>query len=85
VCDFACIGKFLNFYKNEMRKLTNTFKLTHRNRQTTNETLYLNMEEFHTGHALSLYIFIYALITTGPSAENNESVDMKSIFQKIFM
>ncbi len=40
-----------------IEKLTNTFKLVHRNKQNTSETSYLGMEEFHTPHALSLYIF----------------------------
>jgi hypothetical protein len=40
-----------------MKKLTNTFKLTHRNEQNTRETLWLNVEEFYTPHAPSLYFF----------------------------
>jgi hypothetical protein len=35
----------------KLEKLTNTFKLTHRNEQNTNETPYLGMEKFHTPHA----------------------------------
>jgi hypothetical protein len=40
-----------------MRKLTNTYKLTHENEHNTKETSYLDVEEFPTPHALSLYIF----------------------------
>jgi hypothetical protein len=35
-------------------ELTNTFKLTHRNEQNTNETSYLSGEEIHIRHALSV-------------------------------
>jgi hypothetical protein len=37
--------------------LTNTLKVTHRNEQNTSQILYLVGEEFHTPHALSLFIF----------------------------
>jgi hypothetical protein len=37
-----------------MKKLTNTFKLTGKNKQYTNETLYLGVEDFHGLHASSL-------------------------------
>ncbi len=42
-----------------MRKLTNTVKLIHRNKQNTNEISYLEVEGFNTLRATSLYIFIY--------------------------
>ncbi len=39
-----------------LKKLTNTFKLTHRNEEKI-EISCLRVEEFHTPHTLSLYIF----------------------------
>ncbi len=42
-----------NFYQ-KLPKLTNTFKLIHRIEQNTNRTSYLDEEEFHAPHALSL-------------------------------
>jgi hypothetical protein len=47
---------------NWKKKLTNTFKLLHRNEQNTHKTSYLGVEEFHTPQALSLSIFIYGII-----------------------
>jgi hypothetical protein len=44
----------------EMKKLTNTFKLIHNNWHNTSETSYLDVEKFHTPHAVSLEIFFYA-------------------------
>jgi hypothetical protein len=42
-------------------KFTNTFKLNHRNDHNTNKASYLEVAEFRTLHALSSYIFIYAI------------------------
>jgi hypothetical protein len=36
-----------------MKKLTNTFKLAHRNEQNITEYMKLVVEEFHIGHGLS--------------------------------
>ncbi len=47
---------YTNLYKNE-KKLTNSFKLINRHEQNTNETSYLDVEEFHEPPAVSLYIF----------------------------
>jgi hypothetical protein len=43
----------------EIKKLTNTLKLILTNESNTNEISHLAVKEFHTLHALSLYIFIY--------------------------
>jgi hypothetical protein len=55
-------NKFLD--KNFSNKtLTNPYKALHRNEQThthTRKISYLDSEEFHTPHALSLKKFIYA-------------------------
>ncbi len=41
-----------------MKKLTNTFKHTHRNEHNTNKTSYLGVEEFYAQHALSSFFFL---------------------------
>jgi hypothetical protein len=59
VYKFECVGDFF-FISNEnpikIEKLTNTFKLLHKNEHNANETSYLGVEEFHTPLALSLHI-----------------------------
>ncbi len=61
VCKYRCVSElFIQHHRNSIRirkNLTNTFKLIHRNEQNTQEISYLQVEEFHTLHALSLYIF----------------------------
>jgi hypothetical protein len=42
-----------------MKKLTNTFKPTHRNEQNTNKTSRLHMDEFHALYELSLYYIFF--------------------------
>jgi hypothetical protein len=56
VDNFECVSELLyrNFYKQE--KLTNTFKLTHRNKQNTNKTSYFGVY-LHNPHAPHLYTF----------------------------
>ncbi len=63
MCKFECGSEFFNF-----NKLTNTFKLTHRN---TNKTSYLAGEEFHTPPALSLVVFY--LYCVGNNETNKRS------------
>jgi hypothetical protein len=53
-----------------MKKLTNTFKLTHKNEQNTKETSYLDGKWFHTPHASSLYNLIYVSIDEGKKMIN---------------
>jgi hypothetical protein len=43
-CDFSLV----------IKKIHQHIKTSHRNEQNTNETSYLDVEEFHTPHALSL-------------------------------
>jgi hypothetical protein len=38
--------------------LLTTIKLIHRNMQNTNDTSYIDLADFHTLHALFLYIFL---------------------------
>jgi hypothetical protein len=47
-----------------MKNLTNTFKLTHRSEQNRSKNSYLEVEEFHTLHALSLQIFYLCINLT---------------------
>jgi hypothetical protein len=59
VCKFECVSELVLFLENFVEKLTNTFKLTHINKQNKKETSHLCGEKLY--HMIYLYIFsIYA-------------------------
>jgi hypothetical protein len=58
---YECVSEISSLLKKLLQRqknLTNTYKLTHRNEQIRSKTTYLDVEEFHTPHALSLCIFL---------------------------
>jgi hypothetical protein len=60
-----------------LKKLTNTYKLRHRNEQNTKKISYLDMEEFHTPHAPSLYIFIYDFANKAKAIEAFDKIKLE--------
>jgi hypothetical protein len=45
----------------EIKKVTNTLKLTHNKNKNTNKILWLGVEEFYVPLAISLHIFIHGV------------------------
>jgi hypothetical protein len=72
VCKFECVSELFLIFKENLKKLTNTYKLIHRNKENTNKTSYLGVEEFHTTHALSFFISIYAMVYQALGNINNQ-------------
>jgi hypothetical protein len=53
----VCVGEIFSIFIEfliKMKKVTNTFKLRHKNEQNTNKNSCLEEEEFHTPPSLSL-------------------------------
>jgi hypothetical protein len=78
MCKFVCVSELFYFIKVILigtKKLTKTFKLTHRNEKNTRETSCLDGEEFNTQNALSLYNFHLCLKQLSFRTANINNID----------